>query len=237
MNIAIVEDEPAHSRLLQQYIEKWGRSYAGHVRVFCYESAEQFLFCMEDQVFDAVFADIQMPGMNGMDMVRKLRGRDERLPVIFTTGAADYMQEGYEVAALHYLLKPISEEKVFACLERACRQKREQDYYMIRSWDGPFKAGLRDINYCEAVRHDTIFVMTDRTGIHSMSGISDVEKELPEKLFMRCHRSYLCNIGNIRRITQEGILFDNGDTIPVSRRLYREVNRRFIEFFKRGKEA
>ncbi len=43
MNIAIVEDEPAHSRLLQQYIERWGRSYAEHVRVFCYESAEQFL--------------------------------------------------------------------------------------------------------------------------------------------------------------------------------------------------
>ncbi len=232
MNIAIVEDEASHSRLLEQYITAWGLSKKEIVHAFCYASAESFLFSLEDFHFDAVFADIQMPGMNGMDMIKKLRQKDGSIPVVFTTGLSDYLQEGYEVQALNYLIKPISEEKVAGCMDHVCSQCSRKDFYMMKSENGTLKVSLHEINYCEADGHYAVFAMTDKTQVRSISSLSDIERELSGKPFIKCHRSYLCNLENVKQITQDTVLFDNGDTVPLSRRSYRAVNQAFIAFYK-----
>lgn len=232
MNIAIVEDEEAHSSLLQGYVSAWGeaRGKAVHVRV--YPDAGSFLFELEDGGPDAVFADIQMPGMNGMEMVRRLRERDAGMPVVFTSGLSDYLQEGYEVQALHYLIKPISREKVFDCMDRICSRRDAGETYTVRTPEGMAKLDLREVNYCEARGHYTGFVMRDRSEIRAMKSISELERELPGEMIVKCHRSYLCNLENIKRISEESVVFDNGASAPVSRRLYREMNRRFIEYYR-----
>lgn len=233
VNVAIVEDEPAQGSLLQQYVLAWGRLRNKTVRTLLYENAESFLFGLEDGVPDAVFADIQMPGMNGMEMIRKLRQKDGEVPVIFTSGLTEYLREGYEVQALHYLVKPISEEKVMECLDRACRRKDTRELFAARTLDGVVRLDLREANYCEAQGHYVRFVMTDGAEIRVMKSISELEKELPGEAFVRCHRCYLCNLENVRQILQDSVLFDNGASAPVSRRAYRELNRRFIERYRR----
>lgn len=233
MNIAIVEDQEAHSSLLRRYVSAWGEARGKAVHVRIYPNAGSFLFDLEDSAPDAVFADIQMPGMNGMEMVRRLRERDGEMPVVFTSGLSDYLQEGYEVQALHYLIKPISEEKVFDCMDRIWGRTYTSQLYTVKTPDGMAKLDLKEVNYCEAQGHYTEFVMTDRSGIRAARSISELERELPGDTFVRCHRSFLCNLGNVKRIAEESVVFDNGDCAPVSRRLYREINRSFIEFYRR----
>lgn len=232
MNIAIVEDQEAHSSLLRRYVSAWGEAHGKAVHVRVYPDAGSFLFDLEDNAPDAVFADIQMPGMNGMEMVRRLRERDGGMPVVFTSGLSDYLQEGYEVQALHYLIKPISQEKVFDCMDRIRSRKDIRALYTVRTSEGMARLDLKEVNYCEARGHYTEFVMTDRSEIQVMISISELERELPEETIVKCHRSYLCNLGNIRMIGEERVVFDNGDSAPVSRRLYRELNRRFIEHYR-----
>ncbi|MCM1102923.1 MAG: LytTR family DNA-binding domain-containing protein [Clostridium sp.] len=232
MDIAIVEDEPVHSRLLKQYIGAWAEAHGRSVSILTYENAAAFLFCLEDGAPDAVFADIQMPGMNGMEMVRKLREKNRDIPVVFTTGLSEYLKEGYEVQALHYLLKPISEEKVFECMDRICAKVSVRELFAVRTQDGVTRLDLKEVNYCEADRHDTRFVMTDRSEIRVMENISGLWAELSGKNFVKCHRSYLCNLENVRQIVRDHILFDNGDTVPVSRRMYPDVNRLFIALYR-----
>lgn len=233
MIIAIVEDEEAHGRLLEQYILAWGQARDKAVRVFQYADAGSFLFSLEDGAPDAVFADIQMPGMNGMEMVRRLREKDAEMPVVFTTGLSDYLQEGYEVRALHYLIKPIQEEKVFECMDRVCSHRDTRELFTARTEDGMVRLDLRETNYCEAEGHYARFVMTDGSQIRVMKSISELEGELPAGTFIKCHRCYLCNLENVKQILQDGILFDNGACAPVSRRMFKELNRRFIEYYKR----
>lgn len=232
MNIAIVEDEEVHSSLLHRYLSAWGEAREKAVRVWIYENAESFLFDLEDRTSDAVFADIQMPGMNGMEMIRKLREKDGEMPVVFTSGLSDYLQEGYEVQALHYLIKPISEEKVFACMDRICSRKDTREMYSVRTEDGMARLNLKEVNYCEAEGHYVRFLMTDGSEIRVMKSISELEGELPGDVFVKCHRCYLCNLGNVKQILQDSVLFDNGGSVPVSRRMYRDLNRSFIAYYR-----
>lgn len=232
MNIAIVEDEPVHSDLLRQQIKAWAGVRGRTVHIFTYANAESFLFSLEDGVPDAVFADIQMPGMNGMEMIRKLREKDSEMPVVFTSGLSEYLREGYEVRALHYLVKPISEEKVFECMDRVCSHKDTREMFAARTEDGMVRLDLREANYCEADGHYARFVMADKSEILVMNSISELEKDLPGEAFVRCHRSYLCNLENVKQIVQDNVIFDNGASVPVSRRMYRDFNRRFIEFYR-----
>lgn len=232
MDIAIVEDESAHSSLLLQYILAWAELRNRTVRTFVYKNAAGFLFSLEDGAPDAVFADIQMPGMNGMEMIRKLRETDNEIPVVFTSGLSEYLLEGYEVQALHYLVKPISEEKVFECMDRVCSRKDTRELFAARTEDGMIRIDLREVNYCEAQGHYVRFVMTNQSEVLVMNSISELEKNLPEETFVRCHRSYLCNLENIKQIVQDSVIFDNGESAPVSRRMYRDLNRKFIEFYK-----
>lgn len=232
MDIAIVEDESAHSSLLRQHILAWAELRNRTVRIFIYENAAGFLFSLEDGAPDAVFADIQMPGMNGMEMIRKLRETDGEIPVVFTSGLSEYLQEGYEVQALHYLVKPISEKKVFECMDRVCSRKDTRELFAARTEDGMIRLDLREVNYCEAQGHYVRFVMTDQSEVLVMNSISELEKNLPGETFVRCHRSYLCNLENIKQIVQDSVVFDNGVSAPVSRRMYRDLNRKFIAFYK-----
>lgn len=232
MNIAIVEDEPVHLRLLQKYISAWAEAANKTVHILTYEDAAGFLFGLEDRMPDAVFADIQMPGMNGMEMIRKLREKDSKMPVIFTTGLTEYLREGYEVQALHYLVKPISEEKVFECMDRVCRQKNTEELFVVRTKDGMVRLDLREANYCEAEGHYAKFVMTDKTEVSVLKSISELESELPDHTFVKCHRSYLCNLENVKQIVRDNVIFDNGDVTPVSRRMYPDFNRKFIAFYR-----
>ncbi len=233
MRLAIVEDEAVHGKLLEQYIESWGKQNGISVSVKIYVSAESFLFEWEDIPSDAVFVDIQMPGMDGMEMVRKLREKDAKIPVIFATGISDYMQEGYEVEALNYLLKPLSAEKVSACLDKVLRRHEAAEFLVTETLDGIRKLPVEVVNYCEAAGHNTKLGLTGGEKLFSLNSLSRLELELADKGFVKCHRSYLCNISNLNRITSDTLTFDDGTEIPVSRRLYRTVNRAFIDRFSR----
>lgn len=123
IRIAIVEDEGSHARLLEKYVREWADDRQAHrhtdrpvsrsasqsacrfvIRQFC--SAESFYFDWQEETADILFLDIQMPGMDGMELAKRIREKDGRVVIIFTTSYGEYMQEGY--------LKRQHEEGVFA---------------------------------------------------------------------------------------------------------------------------
>lgn len=233
MRLAIVEDEDAHGKLLEKYITDWGKDRHVPVSIQLYASAESFLFEWEDMPCDAVFADIQMSGMDGMEMVKKLREKNVQIPVVFATGISEYMQEGYEVEALNYLLKPLSEEKVAACLDRILSRHEAVEFLVTETLEGMRKLPVDTVNYCEAAGHNTMLGLAGGEKLFSRSSLSELERELTGKGFVKCHRSYLCNLSRVNFITRDTLIFDDGTGIPVSRRLNRVVSRAFIDRFSR----
>ena len=134
MKIAIIEDIQSHGDLLTSYIKKWSVKNKTTLILKRFETAESFLFQWEEEAdFDILFVDIQMSGMNGIEMAKKIRDKDKNIVIIFTTGLTDYIEEGYEVEAMHYLIKPVSETKLNACLDRAAEIRKTEKYILIHT--------------------------------------------------------------------------------------------------------
>lgn len=241
MKLAIIEDEQVHVDLLNQYIEMWSEERNIPVAVTAFPSAESFLFTWEEQRdFDALLVDIQMKEMTGMEMAKRVREKDPDTAIIFTTGTADYMEEGYEVDAMHYLLKPVSRDKLCQCMDRVLQKGCREQFLLVKTKEETLKLSVKTIMYAEAKGHGCMIEFCPHGGrtfqVESTESISELEKRLGEDDFVRCHRAYLCRIDKIRYISREWIELDNGSRVLVSRRLYSYVNQRFISYFKREKE-
>lgn len=237
MKIAVIEDIQVHSDLLCSYIMKWSEEKGNSLTLEAFESAESFLFQWEEEPdFDVLFVDIQMAGMNGMEMAKKIREKDETMVIIFTTGITDYLEEGYEVEAMHYLVKPVSESKVKTCLDKVLERRKWEDYILVHTEDEICKINTEQIHYVEAMGHGCRLKIVGKNSssfVEIRESISQMEGMLEKTEFIRCHRSYLCRTGGIYRIDKTSVYFDDGSSIPVSRRMYGEVNRAFIRYFSR----
>ena len=235
INIAICDDEPSQISYLKLLVEKWARENTKTICITPFDSAEAFKFAwIEDKSFNILLLDIQMGGggQNGIELAKDIRKYDETLSIIFITGLPEYMSEGYEVSALHYLMKPVNEANLYRTLDKACQlMNKEQKSILISSSGENIRILLSDILYIEAFAH-TIQINTS-TGNHEVKmSISHIEGELDTNAFVRCHRSYIVGLKYITRISKTDVALDNGISIPLSRRMYNDVNRSFINYFK-----
>jgi DNA-binding LytR/AlgR family response regulator len=156
---------------------------------------------------------------------------NEKLIIIFITALFDFIQEGYEVSALHYLVKPVKKDKLFETLGRALKKIQKPKKILLIDADGVnFKIPLDEIIYIEAFGHSTT-VNTINRKYDIQQNIGQIEKELDNN-FIRCHRSYIAGLKYIRQISKTEILLDNGNTIQLSRRLYHVLNQAFINYYK-----
>ena len=121
--IAICDDSDADRQYVLHMVNRWALA-AGHlVHTDTFASAESFLFrYAESGDYDILLLDIEMGHMDGVALAKRLRKENDTIQIIFITGYSDYISEGYEVAALHYLMKPVKEEKLHTVLNRAAEK-------------------------------------------------------------------------------------------------------------------
>ena len=241
MKAAVIEDEMSHRMLLCEEIRKWGLDTKEPVTICEYDSAEAFLFDWEDQPsFDVLFIDIQMGQMDGVAMARKIREKDRNTALVFTTGVAEWMSVGYEVEALHYLLKPIDDKKLRECLERVREKRKTKQCLTFKGENGVYRFDERDIFMVEAQGHDCLLTVEEgqQWPVYRIrESMTEVSRRLPPDLFVKCHRSYLCSLLHIHHIEKTTLTLDNRQQVPVSRQMYAKVNDAFIHYYKSARES
>ena len=231
MKISICDDDSAQLDNLRHLLREWNSS----AEISEYRSAEQFLFSYPDKSCDLLLLDIEMGDMNGMELARKLRDNGDMLPIIFITGYSEFMQDGYDVEALHYLLKPVDRDKLFSVLDRYASRHLADSRVIFPSGDETVSINTDDIAYLEAFGKKTQITLRNGKEIICSCGLSAVAEKLNSG-FIPCHRSYVVNIGYIRSISKTEITLDSGQKIPLSRRLYDSVNKAFIEYYRENRQ-
>ena len=191
--IAICDDFAADRKYLSSLCERWSRHNCYRIQISEFTSAENFLFYYaEKKDFDILLLDIEMGAMDGVTMARKLRQDNQTVQIIFITGYADYISDGYEVDALHYLMKPIQEEKLFAVLDRAVTKLIKNEKVLnIISQGEMIRLPICQINYAE-VNSNYITIHSQQTITLKMT-LSELEKKL-DSHFFRAGRSALVNL-------------------------------------------
>jgi len=236
IKIAICDDEHQQTEYTRMLANKWADAYDIKISIKMFGSAESFKSAWsENKDFDILLLDIQMGGQNGVALARDLRGNaDNKLIIIFITALPDYINEGYDVFALHYLMKPVNESKFYEVLDRAVRHIAKNITALFLPVDGENKrVSVDDIIYIESFAHFSDIIMVNGS-LKVKMPISELEQQLMQSSgsFSRCHRSYIVGLKYVDKITKTDIILDNGANIPLSRRLYNDVNKALIKYFK-----
>jgi DNA-binding LytR/AlgR family response regulator len=230
IHTAVCDDEAPEREYLRSLTEKWAKDRNRRVGISCFDSAEAFLFAYDqDKSFDILLLDIQMKAVDGVTLAKRLRAEGSGLQIVFITGYPDFMAEGYDVSALHYLIKPVSEQKLFEVLDRAVNQmKVSARTVLLPLHEGNLRLPADEIVYAEAFSHSIELHTVSRTFTLKIT-LRDLESLLGEGFF-RCHRSYIAGLRHVRKVTRAAIVLTDDTALPLSRRLYDAANQAFIRF-------
>lgn len=167
---------------------------------------------------DLLFLDVEMKGMSGMEAAEAIRGFDSELILVFVTGYADYVFDGYRVNAFDYLMKPAKEERLSQLLSRVRRElsKNKERYYHLKNTDGTFRFPLSGISYFYSDRRKVTLVYQGQE--YAFYGkLDQVEEEL-SGCFVRIHQRYLVNPARVDFVGSDSVRLGDCE-LPISRNL------------------
>lgn len=228
LKIVICEDDNLFRKTLREYLEIILKEITDQFEIIEFSCGEELVENYLDNI-DMFFLDIEMKEINGMDVARLIREKDDKCEIIFTTAISDYIQDGYEVRAYRYLLKPIEFEKlknnVICCIEDI-RKKRENNL-IIQNKGQMYKVNIDDIKFVEVINKD-ILIHTKKKIYETKKTMKMVEKELARYDFYRCHKGFLVNLKHIESINKNNVIIDDIE-IPVSRYKIKDFKLKLLE--------
>ncbi len=222
-NVLIVDDEALARKLLSAYVEKDERlALVG----MCATASEAFAAIRNNHV-DILLLDIHLPDTNGLDLARTCKN----IPVIiFTTAYSEHALESYSLDATDYLLKPISPERFKTAIEKGIRRFSQEtatvpaaepvaepvefeDYMMVKADYKLNRINFNELKYIEGQHEYVTFHLKERK-ITALYSLKKLEEQLPEKNFMRVHKSYIVNLNYVTQSDTSNVLLDD-ISIPI----------------------
>ncbi|MCL1994784.1 MAG: LytTR family DNA-binding domain-containing protein [Defluviitaleaceae bacterium] len=231
MRIAICEDNEKEQQRLSAAILDWAEARKLNIEIKCYYNADQFLFAWPDVAFDLIFLDINMGDMSGIELAKKIREHDKNVLIVFVTSFSQYVLEGYDVNALHYLIKPLSVTKLIPILDKAnvVWSSLRKDMLIVSNDSGRIKLPYGNIYYISMVGH-IAEICTENDVYELRKTAAEFEALLPT-YFIRCHRSYIVNLLKADCVYKDSLSLSNEKTLPISRRNTKRVNDAFLRLF------
>ena len=228
--IAITDDNPADIKYISSVLRQWADARGLSVQIDSYPSAEAFLFENEENpACDIILLDIEMSGMDGVTMAKRLREKNSTAVIVFITGYSDYIAEGYDVSALHYLMKPVEPDRFMQVMDRAVeRLYREERLLTIKTANEIVRIPMGSVLFLEAARNYVTIHAEGRGDFVVRHRLGDFENELDDR-FLRLGRSYIVNLTKLYRIARSELMFPDGTVLPLPRGAYDTLNRAIIE--------
>ena len=219
LRIGICDDLADARLVLRSALERILETRKIQGQFFEFSSGETLLRWYDHHAgeLDAVFLDMELHELDGMETARRLRAEDAGLQLVFVTGHADHVFDGYSVGALGYLMKPPRQEQLEAVLSRVqAALVRDLDRaYVCRSGDTRYRIPIARILYFASDRRQVQCVAEGRT--YTFYGKLDAVAEEVGAAFVRVHQRYLVRAGTVDRMESGEVVLRTGERLPVSR--------------------
>lgn len=217
----IVDDERIAREILVEHLGKIkSMEVAG-----CCKSVPEAFDIINSKKIDLIFLDINLPEVSGLSFAKSI---NKSIKIIFTTAYREYAVDGFDLQAVDYLLKPISFERLLQAINKYLDEnmsiaepsnkeivREKSDHIYVRSDRKMIKVRFPEILFIESLSDYVKIHIKDKTVI-TRETISNIEAKLPQKDFMRIHRSFIVNLSGIDSFTHEDIQI-SGKEVPISR--------------------
>lgn len=233
------DDERELSRilpLLRRYRDERGLELS----LASFSSAVTLLEEMKAGEFTLLLLDILMPGLNGIQAAREIRGFDQAVKLLFLTSSPEFAVESYAVGAFHYLLKPVTAECLFPLLDKALAeiQQQEGEGLVIKGKNRLTHISFARLEYVEVISKLVNFHLTDGSVVETFGTLTEFEGELLTRPnFLKVHRSYLVNLSHVETLDRKLAVTRYGHQIPIARSLYNQVKEAYMRFLFAGKDV
>lgn len=234
INIVICDDEEECLKEIENQIEK----YLSHKNILDFKIntfKSGMELCRQIEKFDeyqVFFLDINMSEINGLDVARMIRDRNEKALIVFITAYIDYAVDGYKVEAIRFIIKDMLEQMLPECMDTVL-QKLSMSFQKIEL---PFQEGKREvlisnIVYVESNRHKVFFHIkqkdTTMDQLFLYDKLDNIQNSLEDYGFLRIHKSYLVNMQYIEDIVKYKVMLKTGVELSIPRAKYNLVEEEY----------
>lgn len=224
--IAIIEDESIYAQQLTEILEHWAKQLNCTISLDYFKNANSFLQTNFNS-YDVAFLDIQLDEtMDGLSLAQFMRKDNYQGSIIFLTSYKEYVFQGYDVQALHYLLKPVKEEDIKKCMNMVYQLTKENNY-IIQNNAQTIKIPYHQILYFSCANH-YMEIYTSEATYSQKTKLTDIISHLPYH-FAQCHRSILVNLNHVEKIVKNEIFLSNGTKLPISNTHLEDVRKTFLD--------
>ncbi len=234
MLIYIYEDKKEHSDSLVELLYDLAQELHLDLEVKPFDKEENFMNALENRIPALVFADIEMPGMDGITLGKEIKKRNLDLCFVLLTAYEEYAIRGYESGAYRYLLKPASKEEIRQIILHVLETKKLQKQLFLQNSEVEKVVELQSVRYMKAEDKYIVINTTEGEFLDRFS-LQYYEDELHNYGFFRIHRKYLVNMRYHKGFAGDFVVLDNGEKLPISRRKQASYRACFLEMLEGGK--
>ncbi len=230
MKIGVCEDDQADLEMICHYIEQFAKLKQYELEIISNPSGKEFWNNYHFQKYNLLFLDIYLEDTTGIAIAKKLRELGDTCGLVFMTTSKDYAIEGFELRALHYLIKPITRDLVFKAMT-SCESvlKRDMKYLSVHSGKLMQRIYFKDIIYIE-VFNKVSLIHTVAEVIKTYTSLSQLEKQLGGDPFLRCHRCSIINMLYVETFTADDFIMTDGATVAIRKIGSVDIRQYYLDF-------
>lgn len=232
MTIYICDDNSSQTEYIKSFTTTWFQSRLSEDDWICSDlTPEMLIESLAGHTFhaDIILLDIRMGEINGIDIAKHINREDENCQIIFLTAYLDYAPFVYEAEHIYFVLKNQMEEMLPKALEKAWNQlKQLPSYLTLNISNYEIRISLKKILFIEKMGHRSTITTTEKT-LTAAASLKALEEQL-DSCFVRCHGSYIINLGQVDSFSSTAFLMKNGMTVPIGRSFQQSSKKAYLDY-------
>ena len=231
MKIAVCDDSPVDRIRISGYIMQYADRYLLDFQIDTFGTGSELLQAFQKNEYKIIFLDIIMNGLSGVETAYKIREKSDECMIVFMTASPDFRAEGFDIGAVHYLMKPLTYSMVEEALHRCGRQCEESGkYFNVVVNRHTTQVRFKDILYIEVYGKCTL-IHTLSNILRTYTPLSTMESLLNKGPFLKSHRCYIVNMRYISGVFDDCFKLDNGERIPIRRKGKQLIKDKYSRYF------
>lgn len=230
MKVAVCDDNIKYSQQTEQFLREILNERKS-LNIDIFNSGEKLLEACKMKAYDIVFLDIEMPGIKGLEVAKRLREKDNNMIIAFLTNYSEFATKGYEVSAFRYILKEEPESIIRRQIVSIVNEyNRKQKSLVVMIKGEKSMINIDSITYAEVIKRVIVIHTTTGKSYEFYAPLNELLEKLEGFGYVKTHQSFIVNMSYIESILSSTVELKTGESIPLSRTFKRQVETAYINY-------